>query len=179
MTTQEDIEFVWILEDGVRARDPLMYPPWHMDLHTNTKYHKLVDILGYNETQELMKKVKRDNREEPLWIHGECPICWDKRGVPPSVILDCNCRKMIYHLDWVLISPEQLQKNKDIKHKKRAAKMKVLAHAKKQALLVFLQEGLHKQWTHFSSSLQLGASNLCSEKLPSIQLLVLFTFLCF
>ncbi|KAJ7652326.1 hypothetical protein B0H17DRAFT_1147407 [Mycena rosella] len=171
MTTQEDIEFIWILEDGVRAQDPLMYPPWHMDLHTNTKYHKLVDILGNNGTQKLMKKVKHDNREEPLYVGTNLVFrlqsswisCLQRWHDKKEFITCPTCRVAMHvvHKDWVLISPEQLQRNKDIKQKKRAAKMKVLAHTKKQALLVLLQEQLHKQRTHLSSSL--GASNLSSE----------------
>ncbi|KAJ7828891.1 hypothetical protein B0H13DRAFT_1916805 [Mycena leptocephala] len=126
MSEVQDIEFIGIIEDGSSASDPLTYPPWDPDMHTHEKYLRLQDILGSQEAQALVRKIKRDNKENSLWIKSNCGSCLQQWRTQKGELTCPTCRAatQLVHQDWVLISPQQQHKNKDIKHRKRAEKKK-------------------------------------------------------
>lgn len=74
---------------------------------------KLYDVLGYRRTRKLLQRIERDINEDSTWVNDECSvtqkiiastssdlreqICRSKGPPVASMVLDCRCRKRVYH----------------------------------------------------------------------------------
>ncbi|KAJ7202694.1 hypothetical protein C8J57DRAFT_1260131 [Mycena rebaudengoi] len=106
-TVTREIEYMYTVEGGSHACDPLDYPPWTSDMDSEKKKRMVALILGDNVADSLMGRIRLDNEMGMSWADADCKIC-NHNLLPhaqPSMFLSCpTCRNVVHliHKEWLL-----------------------------------------------------------------------------